>query len=311
MSEEKNVKKRSLRSFFADALRGVGIGVAFIIPGFSGGSVAAMLGIYEKLINAIAGILKEFKKNFITLLPIALGLVFGALALLFPLEWALGKFPFPTVSLFVGLTIGCIPTLLPELRGKIRWTNLLALFIPMVLTVMLSFAPLGNEINLYSLNFWGYALLIPVGIVGSAALVIPGISGSMLLLMLGYYNPVVGIVTDLIRSLTEGTLFSAETIKSFIVILMLGLGIVIGFFGISLIMKGLFKKCRRGTFFAIVGFIIGSLPTVFSSTYKEAGYTPEALPSSPAYWIACPILLIIGVATAYGFILLSRKKSNK
>ena len=109
-NEKGNVVKKN--SFFFDLLRGVGIGLAFIIPGFSGGSVAAILGIYEKLIGAVAGLFTSFKKSFITLLPIAIGLVIGAVSLLFPIKWALSEFAFPTVSLFVGLTVGCLPTLL-------------------------------------------------------------------------------------------------------------------------------------------------------------------------------------------------------
>ena len=76
---------QAAKSFAIDVARGAGIGAAFIIPGFSGGSVAAILGIYEKLIGAIAGIFKSFKRNFMILLPIMLGLILGALALLFPL----------------------------------------------------------------------------------------------------------------------------------------------------------------------------------------------------------------------------------
>lgn len=311
MDEKKTTEKRSARAFFADLLRGAGIGIAFIIPGFSGGSVAAVLGIYEKLVNAIAGIFGSFKKSVVTLLPIAIGLVIGAVSLLFPLEWALGSFPFPTVSLFVGLTVGCLPSLTGELKGKITLQNVLSFSIPMILTALLAFAPLGRDVDLYSLGFWGYALLIPIGIIGSSALVIPGISGSMLLLMLGYYNPVVSMATDLIRSLGDGTLFDEGFIKTFTVILMLGIGIIVGFIGISVILKKLFEKHRRGTYFAIVGFIIGSLPTVFASTYKDAGYTAETLPSSALYWIACPLMIAVGIAMAYGFLVLSRKKQGK
>ena len=102
---DKTVKK-GLKGYLADFAVGIAIGIAFIIPGFSGGSVAAILGVYEKLINAIANIFKEFKKSVITLLPIGLGLIVGALALMFPLGYFLEHFPLPTVSLFVGLAIG-------------------------------------------------------------------------------------------------------------------------------------------------------------------------------------------------------------
>ena len=306
--------KTGRNTFLLDLIRGIGIGVAFIIPGFSGGSVAAILGIYEKLIGAVADIFKSFKKSFITLLPIAIGLVIGAVSLLFPLEWALGKIPFPTVSLFVGLTIGCLPSLTANLTGKFKWTNAVAFIIPMVLTLLLSFAPVGSDVDLYSLTFGGYILLFIIGIIGSSALVIPGISGSMLLLILGYYNPIVKMITGLIKtfkSILVGEEYSSDSIfSSVLVIGSVGLGIVVGFIGISVIMKVLFKKCPRGTYFAIIGFIVGSLPTVYASTYKDGGFTPETMPTSPIYWISCVFALAFGMALSLFLVLYSRKKKN-
>ena len=302
-----NSGKRGL--FLADILRGIGIGVAFIIPGFSGGSVAAILGIYERLVGAIASIFKSFKSSITTVLPIGIGMVVGAISLLFPLKWALGTVPFPTVSLFVGLTLGCLPSLYGNIRGRITVSNAVAFALPMVLTLLLSFAPIGSEVDLSSPGPLGYLLLLLVGIVGSSALVIPGISGSMLLLMLGYYNPIVVMITDLIKGVLRGSF--AGGLTSVAVLATLALGICIGFIGISVIMKKLFEVCKRGTYFAIIGFIIGSLPTVYSSTYKDGGFTPETLPASPLHWIGCAAMLALGVAIAYGFFLLAKRKNAR
>ncbi|MBQ7363311.1 MAG: DUF368 domain-containing protein [Clostridia bacterium] len=311
-----NNKKRSFspKAFLIDLLRGCGIGVAFIIPGFSGGSVAAILGIYEKLIGAIADIFKSFKKSFITLLPIALGLVIGAVSLLFPLEWALGTIPLPTVSLFVGLTVGCFPTLTEKIKGKILPTNVLAFIIPMLLSLALCFIPIGADRDLYTLGFGGYVLLFLVGILGSSALVIPGISGSMMLLILGYYNPIVSMITGLIKSVLTALggeeITSSDITSPLLVLITVGAGIILGFIGISVLMKWLFKKCPRGTYFSIIGFIVGSLPTVYVSTVKEAGYTAETIPTSPIHWIGCVLALAIGVALSFGLVLYSRKKEK-
>ena len=254
-----NNPKGSLRSFLLDVVRGAAIGVAFIIPGFSGGSIAAILGIYEKLVGAIADIFKSFKKSILTLLPIALGMVCGIVALLFPLEWALGAYPIPTVCIFVGLALGGLPSVTEKLTGKIKPTNVLAFAIPLVAAFSLSFLPIGSDIDLFTLGFGGYVLLFIVGLVGSSALVVPGISGSMLLLILGYYNPLVSMMTDnLLRGENVGVSIS--------VLATAGAGIAVGFVLISVIMKKLLASCPRGTYFAILGFILGSIPTVFIST---------------------------------------------
>lgn len=292
------------RGFFLDIARGVGIGTAFIIPGFSGGSVAAILGIYEKLVGAIADIFKDFKKSILTILPIFIGMVIGIVALMFPLSYFLGEFPLPTVSLFVGLAIGGMPSVTDNMRGKTKVTHLIALLIPLLLAVSLSFLPISEEVDLFSLDLGGYTLLFLVGLVGSAALVIPGISGSMLLLIFGYYNPI-------LRLATEHFLRGRDMLISLGVLATVGIGIVIGFILISVIMKRLLRKYKRGTYFAIFGFIVGSLPSVFISTAKDAGYTLSTLPASAWHWVACSVMLLVGFALSFGFVMLARKKGIK
>ena len=293
----------SPKSFFSDMIRGALMGVAFIIPGFSGGSVAAILGIYEKLINAIADIFKSFKKSVITLLPIILGLALGVIALIFPLGWALEKFPLPTVSLFVGLALGGLPSITDKTRGKILPTNIAAFAIPALLAAALCFLPIAEDVNLLALAPYEYLILFLVGILGSAALVVPGISGSMILLILGYYNPIVNIIT---KHFFKGQ----DILLSLLVLGSVGLGICVGFIGISVIMKLLLKHYPRGTYFAILGFIIGSIPTVYASTAKDAGLSFSNLPASPWHWIACAALLALGLALSLFLIIFAKKKSS-
>ena len=299
-----NGAKGGLKSFLIDVVRGCAIGVAFIIPGFSGGSVAAILGIYEKLVGAIADIFKDFKKSILTLLPILIGMVCGIIALLFPLEWALGAYPIPTVCIFVGLALGGLPSITDKLGGKIKVTNIFAFVIPLAAAFSLSFLPIGSDIDLFSLGIGGYALLFIVGLVGSSALVIPGISGSMLLLILGYYNPIVSMVTD---NLLQGK----NVGLSLAVLGVTGLGVVAGFVLISVIMKRLLVSCPRGTHFAILGFILGSIPTIFISTVKESGLSFSALMPNWVFWLASVLLLLAGTAISLALVIFSKRKLNK
>ncbi len=299
-----NGSKGGLKSFLLDAVRGAAIGVAFIIPGFSGGSIAAILGIYEKLIGAIADIFKSFKKSILTLLPIAIGMVCGVLALLFPLGWALEAYPIPTVCIFVGLALGGLPSITDKLGGKIKVTNVLAFVIPLVAAASLSFLPIGSDIDLFSLGFGGYVLLFAVGFVGSSALVVPGISGSMILLILGYYNPIVSMITD--------NLLKGENVGvSIAVLATAAVGVVIGFIIISIIMKKLLASCPRGTYFAILGFILGSIPTVFISTAKESGLAFSALMPNALYWVVSAVLLLLGIAASLSLVIVSKRKLNQ
>lgn len=302
---DKTVEKRC-GGVLRDFLAGVCIGVAFIIPGFSGGSVAAILGIYDKLIGAIANIFKELKKSIITLLPIGLGLLAGAASLLFPIGYMLERFPLPTVSLFVGLAIGGLPSLSQKVQGRPTAKNMTAFAVPLVLAALMCFIPIGAEVDLFSLNFAGYVLLFLVGALGSCALVVPGISGSMMLLILGYYNPLVRLITDhLLR-------FS-ELGRCILVLGTCAAGMAVGFLLISVLMKHLLERYPRGTYFAIIGFIIGSLPTVYVSTMKDAGMLGASLelisvPSSPLHYVICIFLVLAGISASYNFATIASKK---
>lgn len=306
-STDISVEKRS-RSFLKDFAAGACIGVAFIIPGFSGGSIAAILGIYEKLIEAIANIFKEMKKSIVTLLPIGIGLVFGAAALLFPLEFLLERFPLPTVSVFVGLAVGGLPTILDKVKGKPQWWEITSLSVALVFAAMLSFIPVGADVDLFSIGFGGYILLFLAGLVASCALVVPGISGSMLLLILGYYNSIVNLITDyFLRFQNVG--------KCILVLGSCGLGIACGFIIISILMKNLLKRFPRQTYYAIIGFILGSLPTVYVSTMKSSGMLTASLelvhaPASAAHYVVCAFLVIMGVCASYNFAVILGKKNQ-
>ena len=124
----------------------------------------------------------------------------------------------------------------------------------------------------------------------------------MLLLILGYYNPIVNIMTD---HLLKGQ----DVLTSLLVLGCTGLGICIGFIGISVIMKWLLAKCPYGTYLAIIGFIVGSIPTVYVSTAKDAGITFATLPKTPGFWIASVLLLALGLALSLGLILFAKKKA--
>ena len=297
-------------SFLYDILRGVAIGIAFIIPGFSGGSVAAILGVYERLVNAVADLFKQFKKSVITLLPILIGMAIGVAALIYPIQWGLHHYPVPTVTLFVGLALGGIPSIGEKLKGvKFNFKYALALFLPLLAAVALCFLPLAGDVNLLNLNVGGYLLLVAVGVVASCALVVPGISGSMLLLIFGYYNPVIELVTqNLLQGINIGVSIGALSC--------LAAGILAGFFAISVLMKWLLKKCPHGTYFSILGFIVGSIPAVYVSTIREANSfetasSLSALYSSPWYWVVAAVFLIVGVALSFTLWWYSKKKIKK
>lgn len=291
----KHISSGGVVRFLTDVLKGVAIGCAFIVPGFSGGTVAALLGVYERLVGAVSGIFTSFKKSVAVLFPIALGMVLGVVALLFPIRWAMENYPLPAVGLFAGLSIGGIPVVAGKAGGKFRPLDLLPLVLAFAAAFGMAFLPKGAEAELGQITFGGGVVLFLVGVVGSFALVVPGISGSMLLLLLGFYNPLLGLVTGLLSGETSASAVAA--------LCCVGVGIVVGFFLVSVLMKKLLEKFPRTTYLCILGFILGSLPAVFTGLPNES--------ASLGVWAVTACMIALGAAVSLLLFKLTRKRTEK
>ena len=252
-----------VKEFFKNAGLGAGIGVAMIIPGVSGGTIAVLFNVYDKLIGAISDLRRDFKRSFFYLLPIVLGAVLGMAAMFFPLKYAIEYAPMPTILLFAGLMAGSCPKLFKDtLKNGFKPLNALSAVLPFMLVVGLGcVSVLGVkgimpylEADLTTgMPVWGYFVLILIGAVASCALVVPGVSGSLLLLIFGYYQPVLDTISALLTDFGHSVL----------VLTLFGGGLVVGFFTIAKLMKILIKKFPRGTGLAIFWFVFGSIPAIF------------------------------------------------
>lgn len=244
-----------VKEFFKNFGMGAALGVAMIIPGVSGGTIAVLFNVYDKLICAISDLRRDFKNSFFFLLPIILGALVGIAAMYFPLKYAIEYAPMPTILLFAGLMIGSCPKLFKDTyKNGFKWTDIIAVVLPFAFVVGICFIPALGQANLGAdMPVWGYFVLILIGAVASCALVVPGVSGSLLLLVFGYYQPILETVSALLTSFGH----------SLLVLAMFAVGLVVGFFTIAKLMKFLLKKFPRGTGWAILGFVFGSVPAIF------------------------------------------------
>ena len=239
-------------------LKGVMMGVANIIPGVSGGTMAVSMGIYDKMIHAATHLVSEFKKSMKVLLPIVLGMGIGIVVLARIIEYMFVKAPFQTNLLFIGLIIGGLPAITKKVRGKtVRLGHILAflLFFGIVAGLALLGEQEGAAADL-SFSLVNAAKLFGVGIVASATMVIPGVSGSMMLMLMGYYNPVLSEINTFIDNLLHfnipGLLDGCKVLIPF------GLGVVIGIFAIAKIIEVIFEKFPDLAYWAIIGLIVAS-----------------------------------------------------
>ena len=239
-------------------LKGVVIGVANIIPGVSGGTMAVSMGIYDKMIHAATHLLSEFKKSMKILIPIVVGAAIGIVALARIIEIMFEKIPFQTNLLFIGLIVGGLPAIARKVKGKsIRLGHLLSFLIFFV--VVAGLAVLGEQEGAaadLSFSLLNMVKLFGVGIVASATMVIPGVSGSMVLMLMGYYNPVLSEINGFIDNLLD---FNVPGIlDGCLVLVPFGLGVVIGIFAIAKIIEIVFEKFPEHAYWAIIGLIVAS-----------------------------------------------------
>ncbi len=246
-------------------IKGFFMGIANVIPGVSGGTIAIILGIYEKFISAISHLFKNIKENLKFLIPVAVGMILAILILSSVIEYSYDNFPLPTMLFFVGLVLGGIPMLLKNVIGK-KESKMISSYIILTITFSLvifmacSDLIFGNvkEVNLLNLNIVGYIVLFIVGVIAAAVMVIPGISGSLMLMLLGYYYPIIERINDFVK-------FNNLT-QNILILGVFGVGVLVGIVLISKMLEILFKKYNTKTYFGVLGFIFASVLAIPIST---------------------------------------------
>lgn len=241
------------------------MGIANVIPGVSGGTIAIILGIYEKFISAISNLFKDIKENFRFLIPVVIGMVLAILILSSVIEYSYDNFPIPTMLLFVGLVLGGIPMLLKNVIGRKEckmFSSYIILIFTFSLVILMACSDLifgtVKEVNLLELNIGGYILLFIVGVIAAATMVIPGISGSLMLMLLGYYYPIIERINDFVG-------FNNLT-KNILILGVFGIGVLVGIVLISKLLEMLFEKYNTKTYFGVLGFIFASILAIPIST---------------------------------------------
>ena len=284
-----------------DVLRGAVIGVSNIIPGVSGGTMAVSMGIYDRVIYAVNNIFRQFRKNFREILPILIGVLIGLFAFAALIGTLLGtksdEIPItrlPTNFAFIGLILGGLPAIYKRVNmkdAKVPGIILFLIFLALVVVLPLLNPPEARTVD-HSIGT--ILLMIPLGAIASSTMVIPGISGSMILMLLGYYNPVINAMNDL----------RSGDWSSIAILLPYALGLLVGIVFIAKLMNFLLKKHAALTFSAIFGLVIGS-PVALLMQNRECFQIATA-----GNWIISIVCLIVGFAVAWFMSTLDKKQSE-
>lgn len=239
-------------------LQGIVIGVANIIPGVSGGTMMVAMGIYDKLIHAITHLRKEFKESLRFLFPIFIGIAVAIVVVARVLEFCFAKFPIQTNLLFCGLIVGSLPFIFRHVKKKtVTLGMILAFLVFFILVVAMAF--MGETEGAaadVSFNLVNVLKLFAVGVIAAATMVVPGVSGSMMLMILGYYNTILESINDTVEAALA---FDVPVVAENLLILVpFGIGVVVGIFLIAKIIEFIFQHAETHAYWAIIGLILAS-----------------------------------------------------
>lgn len=248
--------------FLLKLLKGALIGIAVVIPGVSGGSMAMSMGIYNQIIDFFSGG-KGAKAHGRILLPYGIGVLIGVGIFSYLIELMFASFPLQTACAFVGMILGALPMLLKKVKGKpFRATHLLLMLgtAAIIITMTIKSQSMGTAFTLSPTL--PYALLaLGLGFVSAATMTVPGLSGSMLLILLGYFEPMLQYVNGF-----TGALFRLDftaLLERSIVLLPFSLGVVLGIICMARLVRVLLKRYPLSTYYGIIGLVLASPFTVF------------------------------------------------
>lgn len=245
-------------------LKGFALGIANVIPGVSGGTIAVILGIYEKLIDILSNLKTKLKENFKYLLFLAIGLILAIGLFSNAVTFCLKNYPFATILFFIGFIIGGIPPLLNKVKSKIDIKSVICFIIAFTVVMLMAFiTPDTMNKSLDIINIKTLIILFLIGVLGAASMVLPGISGSFVLMLIGYYEPIMNSISEFtkLNNLTHNILILA----------MFGLGVLFGIIFMAKLIKILLEKYEIPMYMGIIGFVIASaisiLVSVIGSSY--------------------------------------------
>ncbi|MFC6463790.1 DUF368 domain-containing protein [Marinilactibacillus sp. GCM10026970] len=253
-------------------IKGMIIGITNVIPGVSGGTMAVSFGIYDDVIHAVTHLKSEFKKSARIIGPLIIGAILGIAGFSYFIEMLLVRYTLATAVAFIGLILGGLPILwrsfqksMVQEKQSMNLLHLLFFLIFFGIVGWMAFAETGGATGqTVSLTFGHLLALFFVGVVSAAAMVIPGVSGSLLMLILGYYYAVIYTINQFTGALSS---FDMSTLLPFGTLLgAYALGMLIGIILISKAIDYFFKTKPTYTYASILGLVVASPIAILTNT---------------------------------------------
>ncbi|MCD8195290.1 MAG: DUF368 domain-containing protein [Coprobacillus sp.] len=262
------MKENKVGNFFRRLVSGLLIGITDTIPGISGGTTAVIAGVYDDLVFAISKIGRQFKKSIVIIVPVILGMIIGIVPCIFLFDLAFDWFAFGTVCIFGGLMIGTFPSIIDHVKGE-KCTKPCIILLIVGIVVALGLGILSISFNLTDTvesifidrHWWFYIVVAAIGFVLAFFTVVPGISGSMILLVLGCYTNLNKYFSLWTTEMFNGNFANTGALWGLIVTFIIG--IALGAYAAAKVMAFLLSRWRVAIYYLIIGFVAGSIAVIF------------------------------------------------
>lgn len=277
---------------WTNIIRGFAMGTTELIPGVSSGTIALLIGIYERLLSSIKGLLSNsYRSSLRFLIPLVIGMGIAILSLSKVMTYLLETHPVPTQCTFIGLVIGVLPMLwrLSRVKETFKVPHVIVFVLVLALLIGMSFISPEETAHNSQITLFLLVKLFIAGMIAAMTLLLPGISGSLVLLILGYYYLVVSAVDEL-------TSFNFEGLP---ILIATGTGVVVGLYVGSVLISYLFLKFRFITYAGVMGLVLGSIFSIY-----------PGLPNSPVMWVITIIMLIVGFLVSFILGLVGEKEAR-
>lgn len=308
--EEIVIEKYNVKSWLNSAISGFLIGLGVILPGISGSTIAILFKIYGKMLYSVSNIFKKFTQSILYLLPILVGALVGFVLGFFVVQNVIEAYTFLVVCVFGGLMLGASPEIFLEIKDDIkkpRWYRVLLLILgfafPITLAAVFANVPaMDNTTMLTEFPFYVYIIAFFLGVAISLTQIIPGLSATVLLMSLGFFKPIMDAL--------HFSVLSSEP-RWIAFLLLMVLGFLAGFFGLSKVMSHFFTKHRVSTYFLVTGLTFGSIVSVFYNSDVKAVYDAWALgEGNMALDLGLGIPLFFVFAAVAFLLIVYQKKKN-
>lgn len=275
-----------------DLFKGILIGISNVMPGLSGATIAVVLNVYDRMLDFFSRIFTHPIKVLKETWALILGMLIGIAIALFGIIYLVEKFPVPTLMFLVGLIIGGIPKIHDQTKDtKPKILDIFIFIIMMLLIIIIPFFKTENVVTINN-NLGVFFLLFFLGAVAASAMIIPGVSGSMVLLALGYYVYIMDKANNLVSAIIHFNYADFKT--NFIIMFPFIIGIILGLVLASKLIKYLLNKYKITVYYAILGLLVASPFSVIYSMYTDEVIGPKIHESLVLSWILGALTLTLG-----------------